>query len=111
MTERLSCSREIASNRGLPVGVATCMPPRLSPNQSRGRVFIGRFLFSVLASGASLHQMACGANEIVRGACNMSLKLGRSLQWDGAKEMIVGDAEANKHLSRKYRGAWEYPKA
>jgi predicted dehydrogenase len=41
----------------------------------------------------------------------LSLKLGRSLQWDGVKEQIVGDPEANKHLSRKYRGAWEFPKA
>jgi predicted dehydrogenase len=41
----------------------------------------------------------------------LSLKLGRSLQWDGEKEMIVGDDEANKLLSRPYRGSWEYPKA
>lgn len=41
----------------------------------------------------------------------MSLKLGRSLQWDGAKEQVVGDADANALLSRKYRGPWEYPKA
>ncbi len=41
----------------------------------------------------------------------MSLKLGRSLQWDGAKEQVIGDAEANSLLSRKYRGPWEYPKA
>ena len=40
----------------------------------------------------------------------MSLKLGRSLQWDGAKEQVIGDAEANALLSRKYRGPWEYPK-
>ncbi|MFN0122057.1 MAG: Gfo/Idh/MocA family protein [Blastocatellia bacterium] len=41
----------------------------------------------------------------------MSYKLGRSLEWDGKKEMIIGDAEANKHLRRQYRGQWEYPKA
>lgn len=40
----------------------------------------------------------------------LSLKLGRSLQWDGVKEQVIGDAEANKHLSRKYRGSWQYPK-
>ena len=40
----------------------------------------------------------------------LSLKLGRSLQWDGDKENIVGDAEANQLLSRVYRGPWEYPK-
>jgi len=41
----------------------------------------------------------------------LSLKLRRSIEWDGAKEQVVNDAEANKHLSRKYRGAWEFPKA
>lgn len=40
----------------------------------------------------------------------LALKLGRSVQWDGEKEVIVGDPEANKLLSRKYRGEWEYPK-
>ena len=41
----------------------------------------------------------------------LSLKLGRSLQWDGEKEMIVGDDAANRLLSRPYRGPWQYPKA
>jgi predicted dehydrogenase len=40
----------------------------------------------------------------------LSYKIGRSIEWDGKKEMIVGDAEANKHLTRKYRGSWDYPK-
>jgi len=48
-------------------------------------------------------------------ATNMSLlavlsyKLGRSLEWDGEKEMIVDDEGANQLLSREYRGPWEYP--
>lgn len=40
----------------------------------------------------------------------LSLKLGRSIRWDGVKEQISDDAEANRLLSRKYRGPWEYPK-
>jgi predicted dehydrogenase len=40
----------------------------------------------------------------------LSMKLGRSVQWDGEKELIVGDAEANKLLSRPYRKPWVYPK-
>lgn len=39
----------------------------------------------------------------------LALKLGRSLEWDGKKEMVVGDEEANRHLSREYRGEWKYP--
>jgi hypothetical protein len=41
----------------------------------------------------------------------LSLKLGRSIEWDGAKERIVGDAEANTLLKRDYRKPWKYPDA
>jgi predicted dehydrogenase len=40
----------------------------------------------------------------------LSLKLGRSVQWDGGKEEIVGDAEGSRLLSRPYRAPWEYPR-
>ncbi len=40
---------------------------------------------------------------------NMSLDLGRSLQWDHAKGVVVGDEEANKRLRRPYRGPWVHP--
>ncbi len=39
----------------------------------------------------------------------LSLKLGRSVQWDGERETIVGDHEANTLLSRLYRAPWQYP--
>lgn len=37
----------------------------------------------------------------------MSLKLGRSIQWDGTS--VPNDLEANKLLRREYRGDWKYP--
>jgi predicted dehydrogenase len=40
---------------------------------------------------------------------NLSMELGRSLQWDHAKGMVVGDPEANKRLRRPYRGPWVHP--
>jgi predicted dehydrogenase len=40
---------------------------------------------------------------------NLSMKLGRSINWDGEKEIIPNDPEANKLLRRDYRGAWVYP--
>mgnify|MGYP000243388568 CR=1 FL=1 len=40
----------------------------------------------------------------------LSYKAGRSIQWDGAAEQIVGDPDASKLLSRPYRGPWVYPK-
>jgi len=39
----------------------------------------------------------------------LSYKLGRSIQWDGVKERVVGDPEANKLLKRDYRAPWQYP--
>jgi predicted dehydrogenase len=40
---------------------------------------------------------------------NLSMQLGRSLTWDHAKGAVVGDAEANKLLSRAYRSPWVHP--
>ena len=39
----------------------------------------------------------------------ISYRTGRAIEWDGAKEQIVGDAAANKLLRREYRKGWEYP--
>ena len=39
----------------------------------------------------------------------LSLKLGRSLEWDSTKELVVNDDGANKLLKRNYRGEWIYP--
>jgi predicted dehydrogenase len=53
--------------------------------------------------------------EIGQRSTNMSLlgmlswKLGRSVEWNGEKGLIENDTEANKLLSRAYRGEWKYP--
>lgn len=41
----------------------------------------------------------------------LSLKVGRSIAWDGEREQIVGDPEAAALLKREYRGPWVYPGA
>jgi len=38
---------------------------------------------------------------------NLSLKTGRKLVWDAAKEEVVGDPEANQLLVRPYRKPWD----
>jgi predicted dehydrogenase len=49
-------------------------------------------------------------------ATNMSLlamisyRVGRSIQWDGQKEVIIADREASSLMSRPYRKPWTYPK-
>ena len=39
----------------------------------------------------------------------LSYKLGRGVEWDGEKEVCVGDDEANRLLRREYRQPWVYP--
>lgn len=39
----------------------------------------------------------------------LSMKLGRSVNWDGRKQVIPGDPDANKLLKRDYRSPWKYP--
>jgi hypothetical protein len=53
--------------------------------------------------------------EVVQGhrvsvACllaNMSLKLGRTIQWDPDKEQVVGDREAAAMCVKPYRAPWD----
>jgi len=40
---------------------------------------------------------------------NLSMQLGRSLQWDHANGVVVRDPEANTLLQRPYRGPWLHP--
>jgi predicted dehydrogenase len=40
---------------------------------------------------------------------NLSMRLGRSLQWDAESGRVVGDDEANEKLARTYRGDWVHP--
>ncbi len=38
---------------------------------------------------------------------NIAMKLGRTVQWDDAKQEIVGDREASKLLVKEYRAPWD----
>ncbi len=40
---------------------------------------------------------------------NMAMQLGRTLTWDSQAGKIVGDDEANRLLTRPYRGPWVHP--
>ena len=42
---------------------------------------------------------------------NLSMQLGRSLQWDHARGLVAGDDEANRLLRRPYRSPWIHPGA
>jgi len=40
---------------------------------------------------------------------NLSMTLGRTLEWDHASGQVVGDEEANRLLRRPYRSPWVHP--
>ncbi len=51
-----------------------------------------------------------GHNSMI--AChlgNIAFRLGRLVKWDVEKEQMIGDAEAQTHVSRKYRAPWKLP--
>jgi len=50
--------------------------------------------------------------HISTAACilaNISMKVGRTLEWDSVKGKVVGDEEANRLLRRPYRAPWVHP--
>jgi len=38
---------------------------------------------------------------------NIALRVGRSIAWNAAKEQVIGDAEANRLITRPYRAPWK----
>ena len=53
-----------------------------------------------------------GEAHISTASCilaNLSMRLGRTLQWDAKAGRVVGDDEANRLLLRPYRQPWRHP--
>lgn len=46
-------------------------------------------------------------SDIVSHLCEISIRTGRAIRWDPAKETIVGDEEARKRMSRPMRAPWK----
>ncbi len=38
---------------------------------------------------------------------NISWQVGRTIHWDGAKEQVIGDSEANALVTKPYRAPWK----
>ena len=87
--------------------------PKLNkPDDQNIRELWADFLDAIQSGRRSLCDIEVGHRSTNVSLLGMlSLKLGRSVHWDGEKEVVLGDPEANKLLSRVYRAPWEYPKA
>ena len=86
--------------------------PRLhQPDDQNIRELWADFLTAIKTGGkpvSDIGEIQLSTNMSLLGM--LSLKLGRGIQWDGAKGEIIDDREANKLLRREYRQGWEYPK-
>jgi predicted dehydrogenase len=86
--------------------------PRLNDPDSQNIKELWQDMLSCIKTGK---KPVCDIEEI-HYSTNLSLlgmlsyKHGSSIEWDGEKERIIGDVQANKLLRRDYRGEWEYPK-
>ena len=68
------------------------------------------FLSSIESGNRPICDIEVGHRSTTMSLLGMlSLKLGRSVRWDGDKEQILGDPEANALLRRDYRAPWVYP--
>jgi predicted dehydrogenase len=85
--------------------------PRLNlPDQQNIRELWADFLDAIRAGRRPVSDIETGHRSTTVSLLGMlALRLGRSLEWDGAREQVVGDREANRHLVRKYREPWKYP--
>ena len=85
-------------------------PTLHKPDDQNIRELWADFLESIRTGRRSFCDIEVGHRSTNMSLLGMlSLKLGRSVQWDGEK--IVGDVEANRLLSRPYRAPWAYPSA
>jgi predicted dehydrogenase len=68
------------------------------------------FLRAIESGGRPVADIEIGHQATTLSLLGMlSLKLGRSVEWDSAQERIVNDDEANALLVREYRAPWTYP--
>jgi predicted dehydrogenase len=81
------------------------------PDQQNIRALWADFLDAIKTDRRPVCDVEIGHRSTVMSLLGMlSLKLGRSVAWDGEAGRIIGDPEANALLSRPYRAPWEYPR-
>lgn len=85
-------------------------PQLHEPDAQNIRELFANFLGSIKSGRRPICDIEVGHRSTNMSLLGMlSLKLGRSIEWDGDKQVILNDPEANKLLSREYRKPWDYP--
>lgn len=85
--------------------------PKLDePDQQNIGALFANFLSSIKTNTLPICDIEIGQRSTNMSLLGMlSAKLGRGIVWDGEKGLVKNDDEANKLLSRAYRGEWKYP--
>ena len=66
------------------------------------------FLDSVKSRQPTIAPVEAAHHSAIPGHLGLiSMLVGRKIKWDAKKEVIVGDAEASKLLTREYRKSWK----
>ena len=85
-------------------------PQLHAPDQQNIPELFADFLSCIKTGKRPICDIAIGHRSTTMSLLGMlSLKLGRSVRWDGENEVIEDDADANKLLRRDYRAPWKYP--
>lgn len=68
------------------------------------------FLDSIKSRKPTITPVETAHHSAIPGHLGLiAMLVGRKIQWDPVKEVIVGDSEASKLLGRDYRGPWKLP--
>jgi hypothetical protein len=83
-----------------------------SPDSQNIKELWADFLTAIRSDGktkavSDIGEVHLASNMALLGM--VSMKLGRSLDWDGATERVLNDEAANKLLRRDYRKGYDYP--
>jgi predicted dehydrogenase len=94
-------NQDWAESRSLPADQRKVRLPE-SPGHTRD------FLDCVKSRQPTITPVETAHHSAIPGHLGLIAMLtGRKLKWDATKEVIVGDAEASKLLTREYRGPWK----
>ncbi len=85
-------------------------PTLHQPDQQNIKELWADFVDAIRADRRAVCDIEIGHRSTTMSLLGMlSLKIGRSVEWDGQREQIVGDDYANLLLRRDYRVGYTYP--
>jgi len=72
------------------------------------KLHVADFLDAIRSRNQPVSDLESGHRVVTHcHLANLSLRLGRRLEWDAEKEDVIGDPEASKMLVRPYRAPWD----